>query len=82
MIVLCWKNHLVLQGRVREVGCALVFSTENAPGRTGESRPVSLSACYEPLAKQRSIQKGLPSTLGSPIANALELTIANYANGT
>ena len=30
MIVLCWKNHLVLQGRVREVGCALDFSTENA----------------------------------------------------
>ena len=24
------ENHLVLQGRVREVGCALVFSTENA----------------------------------------------------
>ena len=30
MIVLCWKNHLVLQGHVREVGCALVFCTENA----------------------------------------------------
>ena len=33
------------------------------------------------VSEQRSIQKGLPSTLGSPIANALELTIANYANG-
>ena len=65
MIVLCWKNHLVLQGRVREVGCALVFSTENARDE-----------------RVKAVQKGLPSTLGSPIANALELTIANYANGT
>ncbi len=34
------------------------------------------------VSESRSIKKGLPNALGSPIANALELMIANCANGT
>ena len=32
------------------------------------------------VSESRSIKKGLPNALGSPIANALELMIANCAN--
>lgn len=81
MIVLCWKNHLVLQGRVREVGCALVFPPRTR-GMNGRKPSCLAFRLLRTVSEQRSIQKGLPSTLGSPIANALELTIANYANGT
>lgn len=57
------------------------FSTENARDERAKVSRLAFRL-LRTVSESRSIKKGLPSTLGSAIANALELTIANYANET